>query len=128
MSEILTDKFLELLKYEGEVALTSWGADAEPHATGTWISYLTLTADGRLLAPAAGFTNFERDMAVNDTVLALMAVREVTGFNDYPGIGFRLTAKAKLLSEGADFVTVKEKYPWCRQALELVPIKLEQLL
>jgi len=128
MTKILTDKFLELLKYEGEVALTSWGAEETPHATGTWISYLTLTEDGRLLAPAAGFTHFEADIKINDTVLALVAVREVAGFNDYPGIGFRLTATAKLLDDGSDFELVKGKYPWCRQALELMPIKLEQLL
>ncbi len=128
MFEILTDKFLELLKYEGEVALTSWGSEASPHATGTWISYLTLTKDGYLLAPAAGFKHFEADIAINDTVLALLAVREVSGFNDYPGIGFRLTAKAKLLSAGSDYELVKDKYPWCRQALELRPMELEQLL
>ncbi|MDR0298491.1 MAG: pyridoxamine 5'-phosphate oxidase family protein [Streptococcaceae bacterium] len=127
---MLTDKFLELLKYEGEVALTSWGSSEEgaPHMTGTWISYLTLTEYGRLLAPAAGFSHFEADIKVNDTVLALVAVREVTGFNDYQGIGFRLTAKAKLLNDGADYETVKSKFPWCRQALELTPVKLEQLL
>lgn len=125
---ILTDKFIEMLNYEGAVALTSWGSEAAPHTTGTWISYLTRTDDGKLLAPAAGFTHFEADMKVNDTVLALLAVREVTGFNDYPGIGFRLTAKAKMLKDGTEFELVKSKYPWCREALELTPEKLEQLL
>ena len=125
---MLTEKFLEMLKYEGEVALTSWGSEAEPHSTGTWISYLTLTDDGRLLAPAAGFSHFEADVKVNSKVFALMAVREVTGLDNYPGIGFRLTAEAKMLTEGTDYELVKDKYPWCRQVLELTALKLEQLL
>ncbi len=125
---MLTDKFLETLKYEGEVAITSWGAEAAPHMTGTWISYVQLTDDGRLLAPAAGFTHLEADIKVNDTVLALLAVREVEGKNGYQGIGWRLSAKARLLADGADYEKVKANYPWCREALELTPTNLEQLL
>jgi len=125
---LLSDKFLEALKYEGSVAITSWGSEKVPHMTGTWISYLTLTDDGRLLAPAAGFTHLEADLATNDTILAMIGVREVEGYNGYQGIGFRLTAGAKLLENGTDFEDVKSAYPWCRKVLELTPIELEQLL
>ena len=125
---MLTDKFLETLKHEGSVAITSWGSEAVPHMTGTWISYLTLTEDGRLLAPAAGFTHLEADIAVNDTVYVMLGVREVEGNNGYQGIGFRLTAKAVLIDDGADFELVHGKYPFARKALELTVEKLEQLL
>ena len=56
---MLTKKFKETLKYEGSVSLTSWGAEKSPHVTGTWISYLQLTSDERILAPAAGMHYLE---------------------------------------------------------------------
>lgn len=125
---ILTDKFLETLKYEGAVSLISWGAEAEPHATGTWISYLALSEDEKLLAPAAGMYHLEADIAKNDKLFLMLGVREVEGRNGYQGIGFRLTVKAKLIGQGSTFETVHQKYPFARQALEMTPLKLEQLL
>ena len=125
---MFTDKFLETLKYEGAVAISSWASGKAPHMTGTWISYLTLTEDGRLLAPAAGFTHLEEDIKTNDTVFVMLGVREVEGNNGYQGIGFRLTATARLIGEAADFELVKSKYPFARKALELTVVKLEQLL
>lgn len=128
MVNILTDKFLEALKYEGSVSLTSWGAEAEPHVTGTWISYLHLTEDGRLLAPAAGMHHLESDIAVNPKLLVLIGVREVEGRNGYQGIGFRLTGEAKLIAEGTEYEMMHEKYPFLREVLEITPENLEQLL
>jgi hypothetical protein len=127
---MFTEKFLEALKYEGAVGITSWGAGQEPHATGTWISYLHLTEDGRLLAPAGGMVHLEADIAVNNKVLALLAVREVEGFNGYHGIAFRLTATGRLFGaeEGVEYELMKKKHPWIRGVLELKPEKLEQLL
>lgn len=125
---VLTDKFLEALKFEGAVSLTSWSGGEEPHVTGTWNSYLQLTEDGRILAPAAGMRHLEADIATNDKIFVMLGVREVEGRNGYQGIGFRLTAKAKLIGTGAEFDLVHDKYPFARQALELTPIELEQLL
>jgi Pyridoxamine 5''-phosphate oxidase. len=125
---MITNKFKEVLEYEGSVALTSWGAGEKPHVTGTWISYLKLTADERLLAPAAGMHALEEDIKINDKIYVMLGVREVEGKNGYQGIGFRLTAQAKLISSGLDYEMMKEKYPFLRAVLELTPIELEQLL
>lgn len=125
---MLTNKFKETLQYEGSVSLTSWGAEKTPHVTGTWISYLYLTSDERLLAPAAGMHHLEKDIKVNDTIFMMLGVREVEGKNGYQGIGFRLTGKAHFISEGTEFEMMKEKYPFLREVLEITPIELEQLL
>lgn len=125
---MLTNKFKETLQYEGSVSLTSWGAEKTPHVTGTWISYLHLTSDERLLAPVAGMHHLEKDIKVNDTIFMMLGVREVEGKNGYQGIGFRLTGKARFISEGTEFEMMKEKYPFLREVLEITPIELEQLL
>ncbi len=126
--KMLTKKFKETLKYEGSVSLTSWGAEKSPHVTGTWISYLQLTSDERILAPAAGMHYLEEDIKVNDTIYLMLGVREVEGKNGYQGIGFRVSAKAKLISNGPEFEMMKEKYPFLRSVLELTPVEVEQLL
>lgn len=55
---MLNHKFLQVLKYEGVVSITSW-TELAPHVTNTWNSYLTITDDQRILAPAAGMTHLE---------------------------------------------------------------------
>jgi len=49
----LTDKFHEVLQYEGVVSIVSWGV--ETHVANTWNSYLVVTDDERILIPAYGF-------------------------------------------------------------------------
>ena len=73
---MLTKKFKETLKYEGSVSLTSWGAEKSPHVTGTWISYLQLTSDERILAPAAGMHYLEEDIKVNDTIYLMLGLEK----------------------------------------------------
>ena len=75
---MLTKKFKETLKYEGSVSLTSWGAAESPHVTGTWISYLQLTSDERILAPAA--TLVQEPTLVQEQIQApeLIQVQEPT--------------------------------------------------
>lgn len=55
------------------------GSRESPHVTGTWISYLQLTSDERILAPAAGMHHLEEDIKVNDTIYLMLGVREVEG-------------------------------------------------
>lgn len=117
---MLTKKFKETLKYEGSVSLTSWGAEESPHVTGTWISYLQLTSDERILAPAAGMHYLEEDIKVNDTIYLMLGVREVEGKNGYQGIGFRVSAKAKLISNGPEFEMIKKSIHFCEQFLNLL--------
>ena len=87
-----------------------------------------LIRDERILAPAAGMHYLEEDIKVNDTIYLMLGVREVEGKNGYQGIGFRVSAKAKLISNGPEFEMMKEKYPFLRSVLELTPVEVEQLL
>lgn len=80
------------------------------------------------MAPAAGMHYLEEDIKVNDTIYLMLGVREVEGKNGYQGIGFRVSAKAKLISNGPEFEMMKEKYPFLRAVLELTPVEIEQLL
>ncbi|MTV81390.1 pyridoxamine 5'-phosphate oxidase family protein [Secundilactobacillus folii] len=124
---MLTDKFYDVLKYEGVVSVVTW-TPAEPHITNTWNSYLTVTDDERILIPAAGYTHAEKDLAQNDQVLVTMGAREVEGFDGYQGTGFRLTGTAKLIESGTEFDEIKAKYPFLRKVLEIKPTSIKQLL
>ena len=62
----LSEKFLEVLKHEGVVSITSWGVDV--HVANTWNSYLVITDDQRILIPAYGFRKTEKNVNVNNTV------------------------------------------------------------
>ena len=102
---MLPQKFFDVLKHEGVVSLTPWGRDV-PHVTNTWNSYLVISDDKRILAPAAGMHHLEEDLAVND----------------------RIEGKARLVSEGKEFDMMKEKYPFLRSVLEITAETAVQLL
>ena len=124
---MLTEKFYEVLKYEGVVSITSWGVD-EPHVTNTWNSYITVTEDERLLIPAAGLRSTQADVKVNNRVKVTLGSREVEGFNNYQGTGFLVEGTARFVSEGADFDMVHEKYPFANRVLEITVKSAKQLL
>ncbi|MDR2008580.1 MAG: pyridoxamine 5'-phosphate oxidase family protein [Alphaproteobacteria bacterium] len=124
---MLSEKFYDVLKHEGSVSITSWSG-GEPHVVGTWNSYLVITEDGRILAPAAGMWSLEEDLKSNNKVILLLAAREVEGFNGYQGTGFRLEGTAKLVEEGSEFTMMKEKFSFLRKVLEITPITSKQLL
>ncbi|HFH8818354.1 TPA: pyridoxamine 5'-phosphate oxidase family protein [Streptococcus agalactiae] len=124
---MLNHKFLQVLKYEGVVSITSWTKLA-PHVTNTWNSYLTITDDQRILAPAAGMTHLENDLNNNSKIIMTLGSREVEGRDGYQGTGFRIEGTAKLLEAGSDFEIVKKKYPFLRKVLEVTPINVIQLL
>ena len=124
---MLPQKFFDVLKHEGVVSLTTWGRDV-PHVTNTWNSYLVITDDERILAPAAGMHHLEEDLAVNDRIIVTLGAREVEGRNGYQGTGFRVEGKARLVSEGKEFDMMKEKYPFLRSVLEITAETAVQLL
>ena len=62
----LSDKFLEVVKCEGVVSITSWGV--ETHVVNTWNSFLVITEDERILIPAYGFRKTEKNVNVNNNM------------------------------------------------------------
>lgn len=124
---MFTDTFLEVLKYEGPVSITSWGNE-EPHVTCTWNSYLVLKGDDTILIPAAGMRSTEEDLTVNDQLILTMAAREVEGFNGYQGTGFRINGSGSFLTKGDYYEEMKEKYPFIRSVLQIKVTEAKQLL
>lgn len=124
---MFTEKFHDVLNYEGAVSITSWG-NTDPHVTCTWNSYLVTKEEDIILIPAAGMTSTEEDLAVNDQLILTLAARQVEGFNNYQGTGFRINGKGEFLTEGPYFDEMKEKYPFIRKVLQVTVSDLKQLL
>lgn len=124
---MLTEKFYEVLKYEGVVSIVSWGVD-EAHVTCTWNSYLAVTEDERILIPAAGMRSTESDVNQNNKVKVTLGAREVMGNNNYQGTGFEIGGTARFLTTGSEYDRMKEKYPFLNRVLEITIASAKQLL
>lgn len=124
---MLTEKFNEVLNHEGVVSIVSWSVD-EAHVTCTWNSYLVVTADQRILIPAAGMNSTEKDVNHNDKVKLTLGSREVMGRNNYQGTGFEIEGNAKFLTIGSDYDMMKVKYPFLSRVLEITVTSAKQLL
>lgn len=124
---MLTEKFYEVLKHEGVVSIVSWGA-SEPHINNTWNSYLVIKDNDKILIPAAGLHSTEEDIKENNKVKVTLGSREVMGFNDYQGTGFRLEGTARFISSGSDFDMMKEKFSFLNRVLEITVESSKQLL
>lgn len=123
---MLTDKFYEVLQNEGVVSITSWG-EGEPHVTCTWNSYLVVEND-KILIPAAGMTSTEADVKVNNRLILTMGSREVEGYNNYQGTGFRIEGTGNFIENGEVFDKMKEQYPFLNRVLEVTVENAKQLL
>lgn len=73
-------------------------------------------------------TSTEEDLSVNDQLILTLAARQVEGFNNYQGTGFRINGKGEFLTEGPYFDEMKEKYPFIRKVLQVSVSDLKQLL
>ncbi len=124
---MLSEKFFEVLKYEGVVSIVSWGSTEEANITNTWNSYLVVKGN-RILLPAAGMKSTEADVAVNNKVKVTLGAREVEGFNNYQGTGFLINGTAKFIESGEEYDMMKEKFPFLRKVLEITADSAKQLL
>lgn len=125
---MLSKTFLEVIKHEGVVSVTSWGSSDTPHVRCTWNSFLHITDDGRILAPIAGFTSVQEDTAENDKVILTLGSREVEGFNGYQGTGFLIEGRARFCDAGDDFDQMKKDYPFMNKLLEVTVASQKQML
>ena len=124
---MLTEKFFEVLKYEGVVSIVSWGSSDEANITNTWNSYLVIK-DDRILLPAAGMNSTEADVKVNSKVKITLGARDVMGFNNYQGTGFLINGTASFIESGDEYDMMKEKFPFLRKVLEIKVDTIKQLL
>ena len=122
----LSEKFLEVLKHEGVVSITSWGV--ETHVVNTWNSYLVVTEDERILIPAYGFRKTEKNVDVNSHVILTLGSKEVSGYKDYPGTGFVINGTARYITEGEEYDFMKEKFSFLTRVLEITVESAKQML
>lgn len=118
--------FLEVLKKEGVVSITSWAND-NVHVSNTWNSYIRITKDNRILIPAAWFTVTQKNVDVNNKVIVTLGSKEVEGKMGM-GTGFVVEGTAKFLTEGTDFDMMKEQYSFLTRVFEVTPSVIKQTI
>lgn len=123
---MIPEKLLELLTYEGVVAIATQGEEG-PHMVNTWNSYIQLTGDGCLLIPAGYMKTTEANIAKDNKVLITLGSREVEG-NQGPGTGFLIKGTAAFQTAGPNFDAVKQRFTWARAALEVTITSATQTL
>ena len=122
----LSEKFLEVIKYEGVVSIMSWGV--EPHLVNTWNSYLVVTEDERILIPAYGFRKTQKNVEVNNKVKIALGSKEVLGYKDYPGTGFLIEGTARYIESGQEYEMMKNKFSFLTRVLEITVNNTKQML
>jgi hypothetical protein len=123
---MLSEKFFEVIANEGVVSIVSWGND-EPHVVNTWNSYVNITADGRLLIPAAGMRKTQKNVGFNNKVKVTLGSKDVMGYK-FMGTGFLIEGTAKFVESGSEFDIMKEKFPFLNRVLEITVTSQKQTL
>lgn len=121
---MLNDKFLEVLKYEGLVSITSFAND-EAHVVNTWNSYLKINENNELLIPVFGFRKTESLVDINNRVLLTLGSKEVEGANAL-GTGFLVQGNARFITDGNDFDIMKEDYKWANRVMVVTIENIKQ--
>lgn len=124
MKNIFTEKFMEVIKYEGAVSIVTW-SNLGVNVSNTWNSYLRVPRDGRLLIPAAGMKKTERNVELNKEVKVTLGTKEVQGLWG-PGAGFLLEGEAEFIYEGDEFELMKATFPFMSRVLAINVNKITQ--
>jgi hypothetical protein len=111
---------------DAALAIVTQGIN-EPHVVNSWNSYVQVTGEGKLLIPAGGMVETEKNIERNNKVKLTITNREVEG-KTYKGTGFLIKGTAGFVKEGGDFDTIKAKFPWARAALAIKIASAEQTL
>ncbi|MGI6093235.1 MAG: pyridoxamine 5'-phosphate oxidase family protein [Veillonellaceae bacterium] len=122
---MLPEKFHQILKHEGVVAIATQGSDG-PHLVNSWNSYIEVAGD-KLLIPAGYMNETEDNIAKNNKVQLTVGSKEVEGFNG-PGTGFLVKGTAKFIKSGAEYEAMKKRFPWIRAVLEVTVDNANQTL
>ena len=125
---MLNEKLLAILSHpvDGAVSIVTNDADG-PHLVNTWNSYIVVTADDKLLIPAAGFVKTERNLSTHNEAILSIANREVEGYKGI-GTGFIVKGSTRFLKSGEEFDRMKEKFSWIRAVMEVTVTSAKQML
>lgn len=122
----IPEKLYEILAHEGVVSLVTQGDD-EPHIANTWNSYVQVDKDNNLLAPVFGMKATEANLQKHNKLLLTLGSKEVQGMYS-EGAGFLISASAKFIYEGEEFLNMKKKFPWSRAVIKIIPTTIKQTL
>lgn len=112
---MIPDKLREIMDKDGVVAIATLGPDG-PHMVNTWNSYLRISQDERLLIPAGYMHKTEANIAHNPNIMITLGSSKVQGLHG-PGAGFLIKGRARFLTSGPDFDSMKEMFSWLRATL-----------
>ncbi len=124
---MLPAQFLQVLKYEGVVAIATQGANGRPHLVNTWNSYVQVTPDEQLVIPVGGMERTENNISVRNDILLTAGSREVEGKHG-PGTGFLVSGHAEFSYAGPEFELIKRRFSWARAALKVTVKEITQTL
>ena len=120
------EAFLEVLKHQGVVSITSWAND-NVHVANTWNSYLCFTPDNKILIPAAWFHRTQKNVDIQSNIIMTLGSHEVPGKMGM-GTGFVVDGTAKFLTAGDDFERMKAKFSFLTRVLEITPQSIRQTI
>ena len=123
---MFNEKFNEVLGKEGVVSITSW-ADNQAHVVNTWNSYLVVAEGNRLLVPAYGMRQTEKNTLKNPQLLVTLGSKEVMGHRSM-GAGFLLEGTAVYYSEGAEYDMMKAKFSFLTRVLAITVNSVKQTI
>lgn len=123
---MFNETFLEVLKHEGVVSVTSW-AEGNVHVANTWNSYLVLAEGNKILIPAAWFNKTEKNVTINNRIIMTLGSHEVQGKIGM-GTGFVIEGNAKFLASGEAFTMMKEKFSFLTRVLEVTVESIRQTI
>ena len=124
---MLDKKLFDILAHDGIVAIATC-CDNVPHVVNTWHNYVNVTEDGRLLIPAGGMAETERNIAANNKIVLALGSSQVEGLSGSMGAGFCIEGTAKFLSEGADYDMMHEKFSWLSRVLEVTVTSMKETM
>jgi hypothetical protein len=124
--DMLNEKLLEIIDHEGVTSIVSWNENAA-HISNTWNSYVRVTGDDRLLIPAAGMQETQKNIGLNPSVKLTLASREVQGTR-YLGAGYLIEGTAAFLESGPEYDMMKEKFPFLSRVLAVTIESARQTL
>ena len=127
IEKLLPQKFYDVLKHEGVVAIVSWG-EGEPHVVNTWNSYLVVTEDERILIPAYGMRKTEKNVNVNNRLKITVGSKEVLGYKDYQGTGFVIEGTANYIESGDTYDMMKAKFSFLTRVVAVTVSSIKQTI
>lgn len=109
---MISEKLMEVLTTppDAAFAIVTQGLN-EPHVVNSWNSYVHVTDAGKLLIPAGGMMETEKNIERNNRVKLTISNRDVEGIR-YKGAGFLIKGTAAFAKSGSNFDTIKAVFPW----------------